>query len=551
MLADAFVIVLAVFAVRVAVRLYHDPDLLRNPFPLDGYVGDGMTHLVMTEAIRHNGGRIPHRVDRFLLDRPCDYPMLFHAIHALVPRAKLERFEWAVCPFWEGVHAGLVFVAATFIAGEGFGHGQPEIVGLMTAAGVFLTPLLMREPSRAVVYGERPFGFMAADMALCGVVLFSATGQAAWLAIVVAATAVTLASSKFALQALVFVSAGIALIRFDPMPVLLVGAALALAILATGGYGWRVLRGSLRHSNLYRTWIVHVHTYTRELRNSQLVRALALLAARRPGEAWQAFRRHPLSGLLWVPWLIPFGWSATVAIDGSPELVGWLVAWAFAAVLVMAVVLSERLKFLGEAERYLEYALLPMACLSAMAALDGGVAAVLWGLVFAGCVVRLLIAIPGASMPVRTPDVRELIAFLEQYPRSTLLAIPGRLCFPIAYRTDHRLLWVLANFPAEPELSILMDLIGPAGRGRYPYVRPEQLPVLQSRYGVDLIVVSKPDLRDAERLHGIRYCFAGWPELYRNASYAVLEPPRVIAEARLPASIGAVPAHIPVTEGAP
>lgn len=549
MLVDALVVVLAVTALRLAFRLHHDPDLPWRPFSLKGYSGDGMTHLVMTDAIRRNGGRIPRQSERFLFDRPSDYPMLFHAIHAALPRRVLERVEWLVCPLWEGTHAGLVFVCAAIVARDGFAHPRPDLVGLMTAAGVFLTPLLIREPTRSTVYGERPFGFMAANMALCGVVLFCASGQAGWLVLAAAGATLTLAASKFGVQALVFVSAALALLRLDPTPLLVALAGLAFAIPATGGYGWRVLRGSLRHSAVYRSWIVHVHLYTRGFGADQLAAAGRALAAGRLREAWLALRGHPVASLLWAPWLAPFGWAVFAAPppDGG-ALWAWMAAWGGAATLVMAAMLSDRLKFLGEAERYLDYGLFPMAFLSSLAALQGGVAAALWGVAFAGCVARLLASVPTAVMPAPTREMEELTAFLAGLPPCALLTIPGRMCFPIAYHTEHRFLWLLANVPAGDALAAFKELIGPAGEGRYPYISPRRLPDLRTRFGVDLVVTCEPELADAARRYGLRYDFAGWTTLYRNGSYAVLAPPRDIPA---PFEYGPVYATDPQRRAAP
>jgi hypothetical protein len=107
------VVVIGVFTMgsRIALRLFGDPSTLSLKFPLAGDQGDALVHLLMIDVIRRNGHRIPKWVPQFLTGSNFDYPALYHWILSFVSARRLERFEWVLSPFIEGIHAALIYLA--------------------------------------------------------------------------------------------------------------------------------------------------------------------------------------------------------------------------------------------------------------------------------------------------------------------------------------------------------------------------------------------------------------------------------------------------------
>ncbi|SMH41613.1 hypothetical protein [Azospirillum agricola] len=538
LLIDASIIFACIFVLRMAFRLYHDPQLPTKAFALAGYSGDGMTHLYMTESIRQHQGRIPDSDHQFLLSGPSDYPLGFHKLHAWLSRRLLERIEWMVTPAWEAAHAAVAYAGAhhlltdAALLGGKLDSAAARPVAMMAAVGMMLTPYLIRDPARSSVYGERAFGFLWANATLYAVVLFAHTFHPGWLAGAAVAFTVTAVSSKFGVQAVVFVCLALAALRMDPLPVLALPVIMLAAAVLSRGYALRVLRGTIRHSRHYRNWIVHVHAFTRSFSLRQFVDAARLLRRGRLRDAWRMAATHPVMRILpEVPWLLFLAWFLSARPDyggSSTEMKAWLEMWALAAVLVTTAILADALKFLGEAERYLEYGLFPMALLGALVAWQGGMGLVVWLTIVVYSVGRQLRTILSPTLISLTtpPGAGALITALKRIPPTTFVAIPGRLCFPVCYETRHRALWVLANMPDGHLFQDFQELIGPAGSGIYPYPAPERLRANMERHGVELLVVSKAELADVRRGYGIDYDFTGWPVLMDNAAYRVYGPVR-------------------------
>jgi hypothetical protein len=375
-------------------------------------------------------------------------------------------------------------------------------------------------PQRGTVLGERCFGFLFAHAFLVCLVLFAATRDVRYLAPGLAAFTVAAASSKFGAQAMVFIGLIFALLTADWLVAVLVAGALACAVVLTGGYVWRVLRGTLRHSAWYRGVLVHIHAYTRSFRTRDLGDGIRALVRGRLRESVRAFRLHPAHRLpMLVPWLVPL---LAVALFGvtAPQrgqvLAQSLEAWAWATLLVACVTLTDRLKFLGEGERYLEFGILPMLILVTF--LPPPFETLVWATVLTWCVLWLLRTYRRAGRDF-SEEKAELIRWLNARPAMTVMAVPGRLSFPLLYGNDHRAVWLLANAPSEPQRSMLTRLF--AGGGVYPYPGPAAVAAAHTEYGADCIVLDKAGAAAAGECWGIRYDLSGHEVLFENHRYLV------------------------------
>ena len=197
-----------------------------------------------------------------------------------------------------------------------------------------------------------------------------------------------------------------------------------------------------------------------------------------------------------------------------------LEAWAWSGLAVAMMIYSDTLKFLGEAERYLEFALLPMIVLSLLVPAPLGTVMLMVILGFSVLRLWAVYAAP-AGFATATDAMRELVRwFAEQRPR-TIFAVRGRLCFPICYRTAHRAIWWFMSAPREPLLSRWKALFG--SKTRYPYVDPSALASAHVEYGADTIILDKAGAQAAKAAWGFTYDLSGHSLLFENEEFLVFD----------------------------
>lgn len=526
-LVNATAVAIAVLILRASYRWLQDRAILSRPFALEGDEGDVMTHLMAIDLVRRNDHRIPTETPQFLCSTGFDYPALFHKLLSYIPRKYLERGEWLISPGFEAAHAALVYLAAWFVLMQtGVGEKAPTLA-LVAAAGWAITPLLTRNPRRGSVLGERCFGYIFGHGYLFCIAMHAATADPVWLVPAAVLFTIAAASSKFALQAMVFIGVAFAVIRLDPLPLMALAVSAAAAVVLSFGYVLRVVSGTIDHSHFYRSFLVHVHDYTSSFSSRDLARGAALILRGKWRDGIASIKRHPIHRLpALVPWLLPF---ALFLVAGGAETPtsAVLVDWTLAALVVTALTAGDTFKFLGEAERYMEFALLPLITLSVLVPPPIG-PTVLFG-VLTFCLFRLGVVY---ATPMRVssaaPETIELVRWFAALPPSTVLTIPGRLSYPLLYRTEHRAVWCFTNAPRGSQRERWKSLFQP--RARYPYVTPDALARVHREYGADMIVVDKAGVDAAARYWDLSYDWRRFCILFENARYAVVDAARTATE---------------------
>ena len=504
---------------RAAYRLIHFPGIWQDRFPLYGDKGDKMVHLILVNKTRENGHRIPLELPQFLLSSDLDYPAFYHKLLSYFTRESLERREWLVSPIIEGLHAALVYSGAGWLLVQTGVYGEfPRGAALVIAAGWALTPLLTQDPTRGSYIGARPFGYLFGHAFMYFYVVHSFTRDTIAAVAAVLCCAVVMSASKFALQAIVFISLLYTALAWDAYSALLLLVSIVLSAAITGGYGLRVVRGSIRHSHFYASYLMRLHPATRAIRGKDLLVGLLHLLRGRIGDASRAIVRHPTYRFIAVtPWL----WSGMLWIplsEVSTPVTEAMINWTLATLLVATATSTDWLKFLGEAERYMEFTLLPLLVLSIL--LPHPLNWVLYGCLLAWCIWRqVAIYRPYRSFQGAAPATRSLLKWLAEHPTMTLLVIPGRLSFPITYHSSHRCVWWLANAPREPILSQWKKLF--PHETIFPFIAPSALVNACVRYKVHAIVVDFRRVEVERRKWGLHYCLENQPVLYENRRYRV------------------------------
>jgi hypothetical protein len=516
---DAALVGVAVLVLRAAYRWVQDRAIFSQRFALEGDEGDAMTHLVAVDLVRQNRNRIPDDTAQFLCSTGFDYPALFHKLLSFIPRPWLERGEWLISPGFEAAHGALVYLAAWFVFFQSGAGDAARGLALIAASGWALTPLLTRNPRRGSVIGERCFGYIFGHAFLFFLCMLSVDGSVLWIIPAALAFTIGASASKFALQAMIFIGVAFAVIRLDPLPALALAVSGVAAVILSAGYVGRVVSGTINHSRFYRTFLVRVHDYTRSFSTKDVAAGVRLLFRGRWREAAASFRRHPIHRLpALVPWLFTFMLFIAFAGDASP-LASAMTAWVLAALLVTALTATDSLKFLGEAERYMEFALLPLVTLSLVIPPPAGPTTLFAVLAYSLYTLGRVYATP-LRVSSGTPDTIELARWLAGRPAATIMTVPGRLSYPLVYGTKHRFVWCFTNAPRGARLDAWKSLF--EGGGVYPYVAPAALHRANAAFGAELIAIDKPGAEAAAQHWGLRYDLNPYPVLFENSRYVVL-----------------------------
>lgn len=194
---------------------------------------DTWYYLAYADAVRRRPS-FDVRLPQYLLqDERQSYPPFFPMLLALIPRAWLRRFYWAVSPLIDCVHLLLLYWVT-------FRMTDNVAVAAMAAATYAFTPHLISE-TRSL--SARPFGSLLHSftiLAMFKFTIFSPTPL--WAAVATLSAGLLFLSSAAMATALVVVCATFTLYFRDPWYIALAGAGLAVAFVMSRGHMVRVIQ---------------------------------------------------------------------------------------------------------------------------------------------------------------------------------------------------------------------------------------------------------------------------------------------------------------------
>ncbi len=409
-----------VFSLALASRLAFFL-LFPNDIPFDSY---GHLFLYQEKRKQRSSFWLPIVTDRFGgPEISYSHPYLFHRLLAILPDKVVNRRYPLLNPIVDSlVAAGLYLGAAALLPIE-----YPVVASII----YIFTPLFGSAKSigpRACHFTPRLFGELCVNLYFVAVFGIVAGGFSWPLALVATGSAyATIASSKFSSQALVMVSAVSALLvqSFHPILFLVLGSVLALI----HGRGEMVgmvakhvqhLRSYYRKNLAGQTGISHRNDWKR-LSDSLLRFDLKQLCVEVMGDNtyFTLIARCPLVVLI-IPtlhsWMLG---SVTTILDGV------MAAWFCGGLFCFFFTSIRRFLFLGESERYITHAAIPVVWLGSL--LIGNSIWMVSSILIYGLVFQLFELFLWKRKRAREPDdVQSLMAWLKSLKETHLIA-----CFPV------------------------------------------------------------------------------------------------------------------------
>ncbi len=473
-------------------------------------------HLHAAEEIRNNRQRIPETLGGFLIETPFDYPPLVHFILSLISRQRREDLEPFFGPIVDTIQAVVLFLFTQYLS------GSFEIAFVSGVLFAFF-PLLVKADARVYFLSPRPAGELFASLAMVFSLLFVWFGDILSVVLAVLFLSFVFLSSKFGAQAVILIYVMMAFFLLNPyfLPILLGG--FILAIIISLGHYLKVVSGHIRHSRFYRSTIVHKHSWTKQI--SQKTETPLIEEEVEPKVLAVALLKNPvIFALSHAPLILIL---ALIGILNYSALVGnaislSLLAWSVAPFILVIVISFRALRFLGEAERYLEYGAIPLCALVPIILFEMNNTG-LWILLFfvflySAVLIWINYGVSFKEFVIRPGDPEDLVGLLHrlnEIPNGRILCIPITTSFAISYGTHHKTLFWGGNVPSEHFSSEDFDFIF---KDEFPFPS-EDLDSLISRCGITHIVVWKQSLDRAP--DGYYRRLSEYPVLFENESFVI------------------------------
>lgn len=453
---------------------------------------DSFGHLVQIRAFRRNGFRIPEKIPQSIYDMSFANPYLLPLTVAVLPR----RWWEAVSKLFSGV-MDLLFVAV-LVGVYAIDLLTPH--QLVLAALVFLlTPQLMRRDlSHGKSISARKPGTVLTTLSLLSFSLWVLHGELWFLLLAVALGALVPITSRFSVQAYLFLCAGIGLL-VDPLALALFPAAMVVGIVVSGGFAWTILRSHVRFMYDYAVRKQYVRLYDGW---KSLDTLRSLLAVRRPRDLLEpVYESVLLLGLLNNPYVV----AALAAIafgagTGTETGVPWVfVVWTLSSVVAFLVTSIYHLRFLGQPSRYLEFGLLPGSIVIARSYTELSTAyrAIIWASLAVG--LATIVGYVWIHLQLYEPETDEafdeVIEFLDTKDPAVVVTQHRAHGAEIAWKTDHRVSDYLGNRFTSKASRVQFQRLYP---GRADYVT-EDIEWLRAEFGPDVVLFdTNCDFRDGE-----------------------------------------------------
>ncbi len=197
---------------------------------------DVWTRLLEIDHVKKSGHRIPGKISKgFIIDGTFDYPILFPWIFSFFPKKNLLKFQGFVSPFFDALQNILVFFIAISLTGS-------VPIALVSQIVYSLIPMIPVENSYLT---PRSLGYLMFTLSFYPLLLFYISSEPMYIALSIVFTTILFLTHRFALQSFIFICVFFAAISgsliFLAVPIL----GFTLATLLTKGYYLRVATGHL------------------------------------------------------------------------------------------------------------------------------------------------------------------------------------------------------------------------------------------------------------------------------------------------------------------
>jgi len=486
---------------------------------------DAYYHLLAAKRIRSNDMRMPATLKELVLPGIYDYPPLLHYLWAIFPlkqHLKVERWSSA---FIDALHAIVVYFFSGYFFSMIPSLENQSFMAFNSALLFIMSPALLTIGTgpRAYQGTPRTLGELLFSLTMCFSLMGYLNGTLIPFFLAMLFGALLCLTSKFAVQAMVFFYLIFALVTFKGYWIMLLVGILFAALVISKGHYAKVACGHFEHSRYYLR-AISKRFYLLTKRNSwKELKQTAHTIFKNPVNAAKSLFfyhswihllvNHPLLfGVLFI--------SITKSPKGDQEISLLLLIWIAAGLIAFILTSLKPFLFLGEAERYLEYILMPQVLYLGLSNYLNSTPYMILGYFLALYLFFSVGFIYGyRNKEKMLPGFKELADFISANDRiQRILPIYLNDAVQLAYESEK----TIAHFPANFRKKLMpFEKFFDFYRKIYPFPN-EDLKRLMMDYDLDTLYYASSDLEKAVSF-GLNYNFDSFKIIFSNEQYTVLQ----------------------------
>lgn len=456
---------------------------------------DAYAHLTLIHDIRKAGHRYPDRPSNVATAGTYEYPYLVHWLLSFLPTSTVYAVDRHFSSISDVIFSG--FFIGLFLFGFLNFEATVICLGLFALTPSFNRPDLTHGKGLS---GRKP-GVIATTASLFAFAFFVDTGRPWFLFFAVFAGGIVCLTSKFGVQALTFLSIGLAVTTTPIALGLPIGAVVVGDLLSMGNYR-SILATHARHSYNYAVKYSSYQNTKSSLFEFDVGKIISGLRSsglqkddlRRLRQKWYV-KLFPNN-----PYLIPSAVLVYLYYTGvfTTRMSEVFMPWILSGIVAFVLTSLPPLQFLGSAERYLDFVFLPAAILISKAWL-----ADLWlvqlllitSLLIGGAVI---VAYAYSFKRLLAPDrqnesaLEEVVQFLDSADDIVIVVQPFNRAREIAWKTGHQVVDFNMNDSSTSDVIEERDRLCPE---QWAYVT-DDVEWLYERYDPSFVVFDKEKLID-------------------------------------------------------
>jgi hypothetical protein len=461
---------------------------------------DTFGHLYFAKEVKVQGvGPFGQIVTKVVGAAGFSQQFLWHWIVGFFPIDLVLRFQRWINPLLDATFAALIYPIALRLGLDKEASLLMTLLYLLTPmwySGLSMGPRIRSLTPRLASELATNFFFM---------VILLPLGLPVWLALAGGAllSAFVLLSSKFGLQAMLFLVPLTSVIARDFLPVLALILGLMIAIGLTKGSFLKSVNTQVHHLIWY---------FKKNLKGEMSIskrNSLAMLVSRPASRGgflrhmaaimYRSVSHNSYTAILFkMPvLLVAFFFYGLWLLQENNTFPLFILSPVVAATIVFFLINLPPLLFLGEAERYLNHVAFFIAALAAISAIELGLTWILWAVVFYGAlywfaeVLFLDKLLPTSSRSIKNIDDK-IISYLNTIPKKPMII----LTYPyhavgvwrIMLETVHKVVYCFTTSQS------FMDMFENKYAADYPYFKLDKLDELAHEFNVDIFIVRNQSL---------------------------------------------------------
>lgn len=408
------------------------------PRLINKYFGVDTWRFLMIADYLRRYKRKPESVPQYIISTPFAYPPVLITLLSFFPKKTLEKYQFVISPAIDVINNFVIFTATYFLTKD----IRAAIFAQIIAA---LTPVIVMEASNL---SARIFSHLIFYSSFFSLILFSLNNNFIWLAIATIMLIVLFYTHKLALQTYLVGVIAFSFMERNPF-YLLFFISIFLVVYLLGGRSYKIiLEDHLAVLSYFKKYIDlrFAHQFRgvlKEKENKDFINKLYSLSFKNPFV--YLLGNNPWLGIFLAISVLNYFrlTNFTTALD-SQEL-SKMNTWLFALLVWAFLTLSiKKIRFLGEGNRYIEYAVLPLSViLGAYFSLFWSNFGLMFILIFSIFSVSLLTAIiyiqqkaiVNDKARTLSPDLWKVINYLNSLNKEELRMVffPNTLGDPIMY----------------------------------------------------------------------------------------------------------------------